>query len=103
MPKFPVVDNDGCFDHESVELTRPLLGFYVKNRPLGQVEAYADGLWDTCTLIRKVITPVETDNLTLNEFRKQVEEVLNERLALMELMHSYVSQARFEKREEVKP
>lgn len=97
MPRFPVLDDDGHFDYSSVELTRPLLAFYVENRPLGEVEAYADGLWDACSLLTQAIAEPKTNDLTVEQFREQIRETLRERYELMEVLHAYISQTRCEK------
>ncbi len=94
MPRFPTVDDDGWFEEQSVELTKPLLGFYVKTHSVGEVEAYADGLWDACNLLDDVIDASLHREFSLEQFRKQLKEVIGERYALMECMHSYVAQTR---------
>lgn len=94
MPRFPTVDDDGWYEENSVELTKSLLGFYVKNHTVGEVEAYADGLWDACHLLGEVLDSSLNRELSTDQLREQLNEVINERYDLMERMHNYVSQTR---------
>ncbi|MGA0556822.1 hypothetical protein ACO2Q8_09240 [Larkinella sp. VNQ87] len=98
MPKFPVVDNDGCFDHETVVLTKPLLGFYVQERPLDQVQAYTEGLWDVCSLLEQILANQKNKDLTVNQYREQIQQIINERYDLMTTMHDYINQSKAEKK-----
>jgi hypothetical protein len=90
MTEIPVVNDDGSFLADDQPLTKPYLGFYVKNRSTKQVEAYIEGLSDTCRVFSSVMQKAGRDNLTLEEFKFQLNEVLNGQHSLLDTMSRYV-------------